>query len=190
MKILRLLTRPANYLIIAAFIACGSGNSASDSPPSLESTGSKTTAREVAQASSVAVEGEPAPDFTLSRVNGGEVTLSELRGKVVILDFWATWCPPCVKGVPEFVELYNKYNSKGLDIVGISLDRGISVVKRFMAKYKVSYPVVMAERQVVDFYQPAYIPTTYIIDRQGRVATKVVGYNPKSFFEKEIENLL
>ena len=190
MKILSLLTHPVNCLIIAAFIACGSGNSASDSPPSLESTGSKTTAQEVAQASAVAVEGKLAPDFTLSRIDGGEVTLSELRGKVVILDFWATWCPPCVKGIPEFVELYNKYNSKGVDIVGISLDRGTSVVKRFLAKHKVPYPVVMAERQVVDFYQPAYIPTTYIIDPQGLVVTKVVGYHPKSFFETEIENLL
>ena len=186
MKTSRYLGRYSGLLIIAALIACGAGKPSNDSQPQSDQSETRT----LAQAGKLAAEGELAPDFTLSRIDGGEVTLSELRGKVVILDFWATWCPPCVKGIPEFVELYNEYKAQGLDVIGISVDRGPSPVQKFVAKNNVNYPVVMADRKVADAYQPAYIPTTYILDRDGKIVTKVVGYNPKSFFVSEIKGLL
>jgi peroxiredoxin len=190
MKISRYFGRYSGLLIITALIACGAGKPAGDSPPQSGSADNQSESRTVAQAANLAAEGELAPDFTLSKIDGGEVTLSELRGKVVILDFWATWCPPCVKGIPEFVELYNEYKAQGLDVIGLSLDRGPSPVKKFVVKNNVNYPVVMADRKVSDAYRPAYIPTTYIIDREGKIVSKVVGYNPKSFFVSEIKGLL
>jgi len=185
-----LLSRPLGLLVLAVFFACGAGESSPDSSPSLETSSSQSPGRTVAQAGARAVEGELAPDFTLNTLDGDEVTLSGLRGKVIILDFWATWCPPCVKEVPELVELYNEYKSQGLDIVGVSLDRGTGVVKRFAAKNKVSYTMLMADRPVTTVYEPMYIPTTYIIDREGRIVKKLVGYNSKSVFETAIKKLL
>ena len=192
MKILRLITRRVNYLILAAIFACGTGNSASDSSPSLESAGSKTTAGEVAQASAVAVEGELAPDFTLSRVDGGEVTLSELRGEVVILDFWATWCPPCRMEIPDFVELYEKYKDEGLLIIGVNLDGGDSrSVKQFSEEYKINYPIVLGNVKVTEDYGGIRaIPTTFVIDRNGNVREKYVGYRPRAIFEDQAKKLL
>ncbi|MBN2289969.1 MAG: TlpA family protein disulfide reductase [Candidatus Glassbacteria bacterium] len=189
MKTAGLLGPNAALAVMALFFACGAGGSSSDSSPPAGAPEARSSEQAVARAGGIAAEGKLAPDFTLARIDGGEVVLSGLRGKVVILDFWATWCPPCVKGVPEFVELYNEYESQGLDVIGISVDRGPGVVKKFVEKNKVTYPVVMADRPVVDAYQPMYVPTTYIIDRQGKVVTKVVGYNPKSFFVSEIKKL-
>jgi peroxiredoxin len=133
-----------------------------------------------------------APDFTLTSINGDQVSLSNFKGKVLIIDFWATWCPPCVKGVPEFSELYRTYKDKGFEIVGISVDReGPTVVKNFIEKNKVPYTVVMANMAVVDAYQVyTGIPTTFIVDREGRIADKVIGYQPKSYFEDQLKKLL
>ncbi|MEA1996826.1 MAG: TlpA disulfide reductase family protein [Gemmatimonadota bacterium] len=133
-----------------------------------------------------------APDFTLPDIDGKAFSLSSLRGKVVIIDLWATWCPPCVKGVPDFADLYRAYSGQGLEIVGISLDRtGPGAVKKFVRKYDVPYTMVMGNMKVLQDYRFAgSIPTTYIIDRQGKIVQNVVGLRPKSFFEEQIKKLL
>ncbi|MEW6102946.1 MAG: TlpA disulfide reductase family protein [bacterium] len=131
------------------------------------------------------------PDFTLPTIDGETLTLSELSGKVIILDFWATWCPPCRMEIPDFIQLYSQYKDKGLLIIGLSLDESPDNVRQFKEKMGINYPIVMGNQKVTeDFGGIRGIPTTFIIDREGNIETKIVGYRSKEVFEKEIDSLL
>lgn len=134
-----------------------------------------------------------APEFVLSTINGEEVSLSGLRGKVVIIDFWATWCPPCRKEIPDFIELKKKYG-KNLEIIGISVDRSTSDVVNFYKKNKMNYPVGMATRGILEsynsIYRIQYIPTTFIVDQMGYIHDIKVGYASRKEFEEAIKALL
>ncbi|MBM3839549.1 MAG: TlpA family protein disulfide reductase [Verrucomicrobia bacterium] len=128
----------------------------------------------------------------LKDVDGKPVKSSDFAGKVVILDFWATWCGPCRQEIPGFVELQKQYGKEGLVIVGVSLDdQGPKIVKPFMKKYEINYPIVMDDGKTADLFGGVEaIPTTFVIDREGKIAHKHVGYAPKNQFEKEIKALL
>ena len=136
--------------------------------------------------------GKPAPAFTLLDLNGNKVSLSDYKGKVVIIDFWATWCPPCVREIPHFIALYKEYKDKGLSMVGISVDhQGINVVKTFNQKYKINYQILMADSQVTSTYGNIRgIPTTFVIDPSGNIQRMYVGYRDKAVFETDIKKLL
>jgi len=133
-----------------------------------------------------------APDFTLSDLDGESLTLSEFRGKVIILNFWATWCPPCRREIPDFIDLYRSYKDKGLIILGINLDAGdIRSVKRFSEEYGINYPVVIGNDSVTqDYGGIRAIPTTFIIDKKGDIREKYIGYQSRATFEKAVKNLL
>jgi len=135
---------------------------------------------------------ESAPSFTLQDMDGEKVSLSDLKGKIVILDFWATWCPPCVMEIPHFVELYKQYKEQGFAMVGISLDRGgIDVVKSFAQKYGINYPILISDGQVAKAYGDiTSIPTTFVIDSAGNIRRKYIGYRDKSVFEADIKEFL
>ena len=135
---------------------------------------------------------ESAPSFTLRDLNGKQVSLSDFKGKVVILDFWATWCGPCVIEIPHFIELYKQYKDQGFAMVGISLDRGgTGVVEAFVRKYKVNYPILMTDGRVDRVYGGIkYIPTTFVIDAAGNIRQKYTGYKDKAVFEADIKALL
>ncbi|MFA5388562.1 MAG: TlpA disulfide reductase family protein [Candidatus Omnitrophota bacterium] len=133
-----------------------------------------------------------APEFSLKDINGKQVSLSDFKGKVLIIDFWATWCPPCKQEVPHFIELYDQYKDKGLEIIGIALDwQGEKVVPKFVSEYKINYPVVLGNDEVSGLYGGiAAIPTTFLVDREGNIIKKYIGYNAKEVFEKDMKELL
>lgn len=139
-----------------------------------------------------ALSGKPAPAWKLKDVNGKTVQLADFKGKVVILDFWATWCGPCKIEIPSFVALQKQYHDQGLQVIGLSVDQGgPSVVKQFIPKLGINYPVVMANQEVqADYGNIQAIPTTFIINRQGVIVAKHVGVTQKAEFEKEIKPLL
>lgn len=139
-----------------------------------------------------AVKKVKAPNFALISTAGKTVKLSDYKGKIVIVDFWATWCPPCRKGVPDLIDLQNKYKDK-LVIIGISLDYGKTKddVKPFMKNYGINYPVVYYDEKVLNDYGGIEsIPTSFIIDKDGNVVNKHVGLYPKYIYEEEIKELL
>ncbi len=143
---------------------------------------------------SMAQESAPkkAPDFSLPDVEGRTVRLSDYNGKVVMLNFFAAWCPPCGAEIPDFVEMINTRDSEKFMIIGISVERGgAAALKKFAAEKKINYPVLMDDGIVSGAYGPIYsIPTTFIIDKEGNITQKIIGSRAKKDFEKIIEPLL
>jgi len=132
-------------------------------------------------------------DFTLKDMNGGEVTLADYRGKVLLLDFWATWCAPCKIEIPGFVELYDMYRDQGFEVVGISVDDPIDALQDFAMQLNMNYPVLIGDGRddVKEAYGPLIgFPTTFIIARDGAICFEHVGFAPKQQFEDEIRSLL
>ncbi len=138
-----------------------------------------------------ALEGDRACDLGLPDLEGKPVHLSQLKGKVVVVNFWATWCDPCREEIPDFVELYKAYQGRGLEIVGVSVDTGGEErVKAFAKKFGIEYPVVVADIQVARQWLVRGIPRTFVIDREGKVAQKIVGVTDKRSLEAGIQPLL
>lgn len=133
-----------------------------------------------------------APSWTLKDVDGNPVSSDSFKGKVVVIDFWATWCPPCREEIPGYIEMQKKLGEKGLVIVGISLDsKGPAVVKAFMEKFGMNYTVVMGDEAIAEaFGGIEAIPTTFVIARDGKIAFRKVGYIEHSEFEKRLLPLL
>lgn len=121
--------------------------------------------------------GEVAPAFSLKDKDGNTVTLESLKGKVVVLNFWATWCAPCRAEIPDFKNVYTKYKDKGVEIIGVSLDqKGWKVIRPFLKKWDINYPVLLGGAKIAQAYgNVRSIPTTYIIDRDGMVVDGHIG---------------
>ena len=135
---------------------------------------------------------QPAPDWQLKDVEGKPVKLSDFKGKVVVLNFWATWCAPCRMEIPALIALQKQYAAKGLVVVGISVDEGSGeAVKSFMTKTGINYPVVLGGRETAGAYgNVQVIPTTFYIDREGNIAGKREGAAELPAFETQIKPLL
>lgn len=133
-----------------------------------------------------------APNFKLKTHEGKTVELAKLKGKLVIVNFWATWCPPCRREIPGFLDVYKQYKGKGLEIVGVALDEdGWSVVKPYVDRARMDYPVVVGDGNLANAYGGIEsIPTTFVIDKKGNVARKHIGYMSKTDFENIVKSLL
>ncbi len=133
-----------------------------------------------------------APDFTLKDADGKTVRLSDFRGKVVLLDFWATWCGPCKIEIPWFMDFQRQNQSKGLVVLGVSMDdEGWDVVKPYLATMKVNYRVVIGNDHTAQLYGGVdALPTTFLIDRSGRIAAVHVGLVDRKDIQNGIEQLL
>jgi cytochrome c biogenesis protein CcmG/thiol:disulfide interchange protein DsbE len=132
-----------------------------------------------------------ASDFNLEDLKNNKVSLKDFKNKIIILDFWATWCPPCREEIPDFIALYNIFKIKGVEIIGISLDRSRDKVYSFVKLNNVNYPILFGNSKVsTDYGGIRAIPTTFIINQKGEIVKKYVGFQKKTVFEKEINRLL
>ena len=138
-------------------------------------------------------KGKPAKlNFTFKDINNRRVSLSDFKGKVIILDFWATWCVPCKAEIPGFINLQTKYGERGLQIIGLSVDDSLPTAKKYADEMRMNYPVLLAEGKddILQAYDPIpSIPVSVVIGRDGKTCAKHVGIAPMDAFEKEIASL-
>ena len=132
-----------------------------------------------------------APDFSLQDLDGKPLDLAGYRGKVVLLDFWATWCVPCRDEIPHFVEFQDKYGEQGFQVIGISMDDDAKPVREFYKEFKMNYPVALGNEKVAEAYGGVLgLPITFLIGRDGRIAAKYVGAVEMPAVEEKLQLLL
>jgi peroxiredoxin len=132
-----------------------------------------------------------APDFVVRTIDGQNLSLSEYRGKVVLLDFWATWCAPCRDEIPHFVRMQERYRDRGLQIIGISMDDTADPVRIFYRDFHMNYPVAMGGAKLGELYGGVLgLPIAFVIGRDGSIQAKHIGATPPAVLEKELLTLL
>lgn len=123
----------------------------------------------------------------LPQLDGTPLRLSDYRGKVVLLDFWATWCDPCREETPHFVELQRQYGDRGLQIIGVSMDDTSKPVREFYRQFHVNYPLVMGDAKTGEAYGGVLgLPIAFLLDREGRIVSKHIGPTKAETFDREI----
>ena len=174
-------------LLVGMLAVSGCGSDSESGASDSDNAGNQT------QAAAPAGKGSPAPDFTLKKVGGGELQLSSLRGKAVIVDFWDTWCPPCRKAMPHLQELSVTY-SDDLVVVGVALGReGEAKVRSFVQNFGITFEMVMFnndQKLINSFGGIQSIPTTFLIDGEGIIREKWVGGVGKAEYERAIKAVL
>jgi peroxiredoxin len=139
-----------------------------------------------------AFKGKPAPDFSLETLDGKTLKLSDLRGKAVVLNFWATWCSPCKAEMPWFVDFQKQYAGEGLQIVGVAMDDSAKEdIAKFAKQMGVNYPVVLGKESLADQYGGVeFLPTTFYIDRSGNIQDRVFGIVDRQEAEGSVKKAL
>ena len=133
-----------------------------------------------------------APGFALPGMDGKTVDFKQYKGKLVLVDFWATWCPPCRRSIPHLAELHKKYSNRGFEVVGISLDQtGRESVANFAREYAIPYTILMGSQAVAQNWDiGSGIPVAILVNREGAVVEKIVGYKDANFWEQKIAKYL
>lgn len=135
--------------------------------------------------------GAVASDFTLQDLNGKNVKLSDYKGRVVLLDFWATWCPPCRASIPAIEKIHKAYKDKGLVVLAVSLDEGgWDAVKSFITEYGITYTVLKGTEDVAVNYMVRTIPMLLVLDKQGRISKRYLGFGNEEDLENDIKAIL
>lgn len=145
----------------------------------------------VPSAASCKAEGPANLSLTLKDMNNADYKLADLKGKVILVNFWASWCAPCLAEIPEFIKVREEYHDKGFEIIGISTDDTPEQLRDFAAKYKTNYPLLQVTGEAEDAYGPVFgLPTSIIVARDGSVCKRHFGPLSKEQLEKEIKGLL
>lgn len=129
-------------------------------------------------------------NFTLENINGGNWNLSDQRGKVVLVNYWATWCPPCRVETPGLVSLSNDFKSRGVEVVGVTMDEDLNEVPPFVESYRIQYPILTPGYDPNLSPDGTALPTTFLYDKSGRLAKKYTGLVLESTFKSDVEALL
>jgi peroxiredoxin len=136
-------------------------------------------------------KGSTAPEFSLVDLDGRKINLEAYRGKVVLLNFWATWCEPCRKEIPRFIQFQDTYGPQGLQVLGISMDDDVKPVREFRSEYKVNYPLAMGDAKLAENYGGVLgLPISFVINPQGQIIAKHIGAVDLAKIEAEIQQLL
>lgn len=172
--------------LLGGLAACGSDseNSPAEAPQ---------TSAEAKSGPNYQTDPVPAPDVTMTTLDGQEINLAQQDGKVVLVNFWATWCAPCRKEIPDLIDLYDEHKSDGLMVVGIALDKeGAEVVKPFVEKEKVNYPIVIDTSKTIESQFDAMygLPTTYVVNSEGKIVRRILGIFPVEKMEPKLEEML
>ena len=134
---------------------------------------------------------ELAPDYTLKAIDGTSLRLSDYRGKVILLDFWATWCAPCQEEIPRFVEWQNEYRDRGLQVIGVSMDDSPEPVQKFSREFRMNYPVAIGTQDIASQYGGILgLPVNFVIGRDGRIKAKHLGMYDLMLLKRELNEQL
>ena len=180
----------SNLIRVPRAVSIGKQVSATDGTATLRNAAAQKSDR--MQVVRLASNPQPAPAFLARDIDGNVVSTADWQGKVVLLNFWATWCPPCREEIPELIDLQNRYKDR-LHVIGISMDdpEEAGLVKKFAVRAGINYPIVMASREIIQEYGgvPA-LPTSFVVNTEGKVVQKHVGLYPTFVYETEARALL
>jgi thiol-disulfide isomerase/thioredoxin len=183
--------RRALSVLLCIGLLIGVGACGSDSDRS--SAEAPRTSQQAQSGTSYETEPVPAPDLTLETMGGRQINLADQDGKVILVNFWATWCGPCRREIPDLVKLYSDMKDEGLIIVGIAVDQeGAEVVEPYVQEQSINYPIVLDPDQSTEAHFDAMygLPTTYVVNPEGQIVRRVLGVFPVDDMKPTLKDML